>query len=91
MHPELPQAQVDHVARQLKAVAERLCREFAPAGGAAAAEIRAQVREARHEFGSPPVVAYLPVLVERTVRRRLLARTSGGSPAPHPTPDRGVL
>lgn len=71
------QAQADHVARQLEAVAERLCREFSQGDPAAAGEIRAQVREARDAFGSPSVVAYLPVLVERTVRRRLRAARDG--------------
>jgi hypothetical protein len=65
------QAQTEHVGRQLIAVADRLCREFAPDGGAAAAAVRAQVRRSRAEFGSPRVIAYLPTLVERAVRRRL--------------------
>jgi hypothetical protein len=71
------QAQAHHVARQLEAVAERLCREFSPGGGPAAEGIRTQVREARDAFGSPHVIAYLPVLVERTVRRRLQAGRDG--------------
>jgi hypothetical protein len=75
-------AQAEHVARQLEAVADRLCREFCPGGGAAADEIRTQVREARDAFGSPNVVAYLPVLVERTVRRRLRAARDGAAGRP---------
>lgn len=71
---EARQVQVDHVGRQLAAVAERLCREFAPGGGAAAESIRDQVRDARDAFGAPRVIAYLPLLVERTVRRRLVLR-----------------
>jgi hypothetical protein len=79
------QAQADHVARQLVAVADRLCREFAHGDAAAAEEIRAQVREARDAFGSPRVVAYLPVLVERTVRRRLRAARDGTTGRPRST------
>lgn len=64
-------AQTEHVGRQLAAVTDRLCREFAPDGGAAAAAVREQVHRSRAEFGSPRVTAYLPTLVERAVRRRL--------------------
>lgn len=60
----------EHVARQMAAVADRLCREFAPEGGPAAAALREQVREAWSGFGSPHVITYLPVLVERSVRHR---------------------
>ena len=66
-------AQTEHVGRQLAAVADRLCHEFAPDGGAAAAAVRAQVHRSRAEFGSPRVIAYLPTLVERAVRSRLTA------------------
>lgn len=65
------QAQADHVERQLAAVADRLCREFAPAGGPGAATIRDRCLEARAAYGSPRVIAYLPILVERAVRRGL--------------------
>lgn len=61
----------DRMAQQLVDVADRLCREFAPAGGAGADAVRRQVREAREGFGSPTVFDYLPVLVERDVRHRL--------------------
>ncbi|MFC4943204.1 three-helix bundle dimerization domain-containing protein [Pseudonocardia sp. GCM10023141] len=64
-------AQEHHVGRQLAAVGQRLCREFAPDGGAGATAIRDMVREARTGFGNPDVIAYLPALVERMVRRRL--------------------
>jgi hypothetical protein len=74
------EAQAHHVARQLEAVADRLCREFSPGDDAAAEEIRALVREARDAFGSPHVIAYLPVLVERTVRRRLRAAREASVP-----------
>jgi hypothetical protein len=50
---EARHAQADHVGRQMAAVAERLCREFAPGGGTAAESIRDQVRDARDAFGSP--------------------------------------
>ena len=65
---------------QIVEVAERLCREFAPDGLAAEA-VRARVREARAGYLEPRVLTYLPVLVERTVRRALTdaatARRSG--------------
>ena len=62
------------VAKQLTEVADRLCREFAPAGGEAAETVRRQVREARAGFHSPKVLTFLPVLVERNVRRQLRER-----------------
>jgi hypothetical protein len=63
----------DKVAQQLVEMTDRLCREFAPAGGAAAEVVRGQVTEVRAGFGSPKVLTYLPVLVERSVRHRLSA------------------
>lgn len=79
-HPTAP-AHPDHrvgdrteqerVARQMARVTDRLCREFTPAGGVAAQALREQVRKAWADFGSPKVITYLPVLVERTVRSRL--------------------
>jgi hypothetical protein len=69
--PAAGTAQADHVRQQLDAVADRLCREFAPAGGPADAAIRQQVRQARAAYGSPRVIAYLPVLIERAIRRSI--------------------
>jgi hypothetical protein len=66
----------DKVAQQLAEMTDRLCREFAPAGGAAAEVVRGQVTEVRAGFGSPKVLTYLPVLVERSVRHRLSAPPS---------------
>ena len=74
---EARHAQADHVGRQMVAVADRLCREFAPDGGPAAESIRDQVRDARDAFGSPRVIAYLPTLVERSVRRGLRCSRDG--------------
>lgn len=70
MRIALDRTEAQHVAQQMAAVADRLCREFAPAGGTAADAVRAQVREAWADFGSPRVITYLPVLVERAVRAR---------------------
>jgi hypothetical protein len=67
----------DKVAQQLAEMTDRLWREFAPGGGAATEVVRGQVRDARAGFGSPKVLTYLPVLVERSVRHRLSA------PSPH--------
>lgn len=75
--PQVSLAEAQHVARQMIAVADRLCGEFAPTGGAAAESVREQVRKAWADFGSPRVIAYLPVLVERTVRGRLVAVPHG--------------
>lgn len=58
----------EKVDRQLMEVGDRLCREFADEEGPTSESIRAQVRDARADFGSPKVITYLPVLVERAVR-----------------------
>ncbi len=63
----------DKAAQQLAEATDRLCREFAPAGGDAAEVVREHVREVRAGFGSPKVLTYLSVLVERIVRHRLSA------------------
>ena len=54
-------------------LADRLCREFAPAGGAAATDVRRQVHDVRAGLGSPKVVLFLSILVEHNVRGRLRA------------------
>jgi hypothetical protein len=59
------------VDRQLVDVGNRLCREFADENGPTAESIREHVRGARAAFGSPKVISYLPVLVERMVRHDL--------------------
>jgi hypothetical protein len=56
------------LARQLVEVGDRLCRQFAVAGGPSAESVRRQVRQAQAAFGSPKVIAYLPVLIERQLR-----------------------
>lgn len=66
-----PHLEAEKVSRQVAAVADR---EFAPAGGAAAEAVREHVRAARAGYGSPAVLTYLSVLVERYVRLRLPAR-----------------
>lgn len=72
-HPDLSPADV--LARQLIEVGDRLCRQFAVDGGPSAESVRRQVREARAGFGSPKVIAYLPVLIERQLRLDLTAAT----------------
>ena len=69
LHPDLSPADV--LARQLIEVGDRLCRQFAVAGGPSADSVREQIRKARAEFGSPKVIAYLPVLIERQLRHDL--------------------
>jgi hypothetical protein len=64
----------DKVAQQLVEMTDRLCREFAPAGGAADEVVQGQVRKVRAGFGPPKVLTYLPVLVKRSVRHRLSAQ-----------------
>jgi hypothetical protein len=49
----------DKVAKQLVEMTDRLCREFAPAGGAADEVVRGQVREVRAGFGSPKVLSHI--------------------------------
>lgn len=71
----------DPLTRQLREVIDRLCREFAPAGGAADVLVRRHVAQVRAGFGTPAVVIYLPVLVEREVRHRLAVRTPAGQQA----------
>lgn len=61
----------DKLTQQLVEVGDRLCRQFAVTGGPSADSVREQVRRARVDFGSPKVVTYLPVLIERSVRRDL--------------------
>lgn len=78
----------DVVAHQLVGVADRLCREFAADGGARAESVREQVRQARAGFGSPRVITYLPVLIERDLRRTLQrARDAAGE---RPVPRRSA-
>lgn len=66
---------------------ERLCREFAPAGGSAAEDVRNQVRAARAGFGTPKLLSFLPVLVEHDVRGQLrrTASIERSTPCPGPT------
>ncbi len=68
----------DHVARQLVEVGDRLCGEFADGERVTAGSIREQVRRARADFGTPKVLHYLPVLVERAVRHHLQIDPSTG-------------
>ncbi len=65
------QSPADVVDRQLDEVGDRLCRQFAVVGGPRAESVREQVHRARAEFGTPKVITYLPVLIERQLRHDL--------------------
>lgn len=57
--------------QRLGALTERLCREFPHLG---AAQVQAVVDEALAAYATATVLAYLPLLVERDVRRALERR-----------------
>jgi hypothetical protein len=66
------------MANQWENVTARLLRDFAPAGGADADAVLAHIAEQRTVLDSATVRDYLPVLVERAVRK-LLAPDETGS------------
>jgi hypothetical protein len=66
------------MASQWENVTARLLRDFAPAGGAEADAVLLLIAEQRTNLDSATVRDYLPVLVERAVRR-LLAPDENGS------------
>jgi hypothetical protein len=61
----------DPLTQQMSELEDRLCREFAPAGGPAAEDVRRQVRDARASFRTPKLLSFVPVLVEHDVRGHL--------------------
>ena len=66
----------DLLTRHPNEVGDRLRRQFAVVGGPTAESVREQVRQARAGFGSPKVIAHLPVLIERQLRRDLATARS---------------
>ena len=59
------------MAKQWEDVTARLCRDFAPAGGADTEIVLAHIAEQRQVLDSATVRDYLPVLVDRAVRKLL--------------------
>lgn len=67
----LARANEERIAKQWEDVTARLLRDFAPAGGADADAVLAHITEQRAALDSATVRDYLPVLVDRAVRRLL--------------------
>jgi hypothetical protein len=67
----LAQANEKRLAQQWEDVTARLLRDFAPAGGPDAEAVLAHIAEQRRVLDAATVRDYLPVLVEREVRRIL--------------------
>lgn len=63
------QAHERRLAKQWEDVVDRLCRDFAPAGGADRKAVLARIAQQRAQLDSATVRDYLPVLVDRAVRR----------------------
>ena len=59
------------MAKQWEDVTARLCRDFAPAGGADVEVVLQHIAQQRRQLDSATVRDYLPVLVEKAVRRLL--------------------
>jgi hypothetical protein len=67
----LARAWAERMAKQWEDVTARLLRDFAPAGGSGAEAVLAHIAEQRSALDSATVRDYLPVLVDRAVRRLL--------------------
>ena len=67
----LAKAWVERMAKQWEDVTARLLRDFAPNGGADADRVLRHIAEQRKELDSATVRDYLPVLVDKAVRRLL--------------------
>ena len=67
----LAKAWAERMAKQWEDVTARLLRDFAPNGGADADQVLQHIAEQRHELDSATVRDYLPVLVDKAVRRLL--------------------
>lgn len=63
-----PGGRVD-VDKQVDQLVDRLAEEFS--GRVPRPALERTVRRVRHDFGSPPVTQFLPVLIEREVRAKL--------------------
>jgi len=67
----LARANAERLAKQWEDVTARLLRDFAPNGGADADQVLRHIAEQRRELDSATVRDYLPVLVDKAVRRVL--------------------
>jgi hypothetical protein len=67
----LARAHEERMAKQWEDVTARLCRDFAPEGGADVDVVLRHIAEQREQLDSATVRDYLPVLVDRAVRRLL--------------------
>ncbi|GAA1170754.1 three-helix bundle dimerization domain-containing protein [Pseudonocardia alaniniphila] len=67
----LARAREERMAKQWEDVTARLCRDFAPGGGAEVEAVLEHIAHQRRVLDSATVRDYLPVLVERAVRRLL--------------------
>jgi hypothetical protein len=67
----LARAHEERMAKQWEDVTARLCRDFAPGGGADVEVVLEHIAHQRRVLDSATVRDYLPVLVERAVRRLL--------------------
>lgn len=73
----LARASEERMANQWEHVTARLLRDFAPAGGPDADAVLAHIAEQRTALDEATVRDYLPVLVERAVRRLLTPEETG--------------
>jgi hypothetical protein len=67
----LARANAERLAKQWEDVTARLLRDFAPEGGADTERVLRYIAEQRQELDSATVRDYLPVLVDKAVRRLL--------------------
>jgi hypothetical protein len=73
----LARANAERLAKQWEDVTARLLRDFAPNGGADAERVLQHIAEQRKELDSATVRDYLPVLVDKAVRRLLDPEDAG--------------
>jgi hypothetical protein len=73
----LARAREERMAKQWEDVTARLLRDFAPDGGADADLVLRHIAEQRTELDSATVRDYLPVLVDKAVRRLLDPEAAG--------------
>jgi hypothetical protein len=73
----LARANAERLAKQWEDVTARLLRDFAPNGGEDAERVLRHIAEQRTELDSATVRDYLPVLVDKAVRRLLDPEETG--------------
>jgi hypothetical protein len=73
----LAKANAERLAKQWEDVTARLLRDFAPGGGTDAERVLRHIAEQRKELDSATVRDYLPVLVDKAVRRLLDPEDAG--------------